>query len=578
MDKKLSAKVQKLNPVIPQISSGFSTSILIEPETKDLLLRKGVVYAVYGVTGEAGFDTTLINKVVHDVIHASYYQSDNISPIQSLERAVVEARDKVAQLPNEAIRQGTSAIRFDIVAGALWGNVLYVVQYGNFEAFLMRDGVVRDINTMSEGNFAAASGVVKDNDVIIFSTSAFNRDYPPQKLLTTSIPDQSLQPDQACLLMKLYIDTTFSKDELVDFGLEKAAQKTKQREEFSKIIGGVTTAVGAVKEKLAKRHMAITALGNSAITGKHTPGGLKKLVVIPIFASLLVLAILGTLKYKTQKFTEKPTTTPTTETKQAKQPNQPTQGEPPISDTAFYELKITDTQANPTELAVFTNYVIAIDPATGKIFKSARETPKFSALATTYPGVKSIANIEGKLAFLDTQGYKVMNLVTEKLEESYNQTGLLVAQPYLTYVYSLTGDTLTRYSKTGDTLKGTVWGESADFTGAKSFVVAYNVFILKADNTIVNYLSGNKVAFVVKGLETPLKDAVKLATNVDAKNIYIADKGNKRVVVLDKTGTFVKELKSKSVADWSDLRSLDISPDEKTLYVLNSSKVYEVKL
>ena len=84
MAKKLSAKTQELNPKLPQFSSSFSKCINIEPDTQELLLKKGTVYSLFEISGESNFDTDFITKVVTDILHNTYYGSDNISPVQSM--------------------------------------------------------------------------------------------------------------------------------------------------------------------------------------------------------------------------------------------------------------------------------------------------------------------------------------------------------------------------------------------------------------------------------------------------------------------------------------------------------------
>jgi hypothetical protein len=578
MDKKLTAKVQKINPLISQLAETFASCILIEPESKELLLRKGIIYAVYGVSGEASFDTSLLSKVIHDVMHDSYYQSDNISPIQSLEKAIVDTRDKVAQLPNEAIRPGHVTLKFNIVAAVLWGNVLYVVQYGDYQGFLMRDGVVREINTMSEGNFAAASGVVKDSDVVIFSSTEFNNEYPPQKLLTTSIDEQRLQPNQACLLLKLNVDTNFSKDEIVDFGLEKAIQKNKNKELLKKSKVFATKVFNGLKERMPSKPRAVTAIGQISHGKKF-----KLVYFIPVLGAALLVAIFLTVKMKIQKPSVKgievaSKTQTMTSQNQTDTSMDTVNKVQRIKDAIFYDVKITDPTANPNQLAVFNSYVVTADSTTGKIYVSTRDTPKFNTLSATYPGINSLTNINGKLSFADSKGYKVLSLATDNVDEQFTQSGITEESPYLSFVYTISGNALTRYAKANGALQGSLWAEGDDFIGAKSFVVAYNVYVATANDTVVCYLSGAKTDFTVTGIDKSFKTIVKIATNADADNIYVADRGNNRVVVLDKKGKFVKQYRAANDTDWSDIKSLDISPDEKYLYLLAGSKVYEIAL
>ncbi len=108
--------------------------------------------------------------------------------------------------------------------------------------------------------------------------------------------------------------------------------------------------------------------------------------------------------------------------------------------------------------------------------------------------------------------------------------------------------------------------------------IAFSIYILKENGELVNYSGGTKATFSVSGLEKPFVEPSKVVANTDFKYIYVADKGNKSVVVLDDKGAVVKQYKYDNSDVWSDVRSIAISSDEKTLFVLNSSKIYKVGL
>jgi len=156
MIKKLTAKTQELNPKLPQYSSSFSRCIIIKPETTELSLKKGTVYTLFEISGDSNFDTELICKVINDVIHNSYYQSENISPIQSMEKSIVEMKEKVLQLSNDTLTSDPQNIKLNILSAVLWGNVLYVVQFGSAKSFLMKGGSINPLEMLSEGNFSTS--------------------------------------------------------------------------------------------------------------------------------------------------------------------------------------------------------------------------------------------------------------------------------------------------------------------------------------------------------------------------------------------------------------------------------------
>jgi hypothetical protein len=514
------------------------------------------------------------------MLHDAYYQSDNISPIQSLEKAITEVRDRVTQLANESIIIERQEIDFNIVAGALWGNVMYVVQYGSSKSYLMRTGDIRPISTTSEGNFSAASGVVKDDDVIIFSTNEFTKDFPPDRLLTVAIPENQLAQNQACLLMKFIIDTNFTQNEIVDFGNE-AIKIKKDTPRVITNIGMIFSKIKLPSFKHKKRVETVKPVTEIGL--KLKPQGKLKLklqYIIPVLALALGISIFATLQNKKAKTTTKG------QVDVASQQTQPevvvvdenTKPEEQPDNTAFYELKLTDAQIQPTEIAVFSDSIVVIDRTTGKLYTSARTTPKFTAVSQTYPGIGNLLNIKGQIGFTDNQGYKVLKTSDQSVVEDYKSTELGITAAYADYVYTIKDGKVTRFAKEANKLNGSLWGQNQEMTEVKSFGISYSLFMLKNDGNVVKYTSGEKNTFALSGENPKLNNPTQILADVDFDYVYVADSGNKRVVSFDKNGKIIKEYRADKEDKWNDIKSIGVSPDEKTLYVLTGTRIYEAAL
>ncbi|HSX39718.1 MAG TPA: hypothetical protein VLI92_04000 [Candidatus Saccharimonadales bacterium] len=566
MNRKLTAKVQQIKPNIAASVKSFADILIIEPDNQTVQLKKGIVYTVFDVTASIEMNTQVVSKVIHDTIHDSYFQSDNISPIQSLEKAISAVRDRINKM---------SGTELNIITGVLWGNVMYVVQYGKNGSFLIRGEEAKHINSNAEGNFSAASGMVKDEDVIVFCTHAFAEQYSPEKLLTTSIQAETLSPNTVGLILKFVVDTSFSETESIDFGIKP---KSKPKMQFPQL-------------NLFKRKPKTAAPTDTAVTpvtsiNLKNPSKLKitPMLIIIVAAVLLVASIIfGIYKKnnaKSTKVAETVRTTPTpmpTEQAQSTATPTPEANTQTISSDVLYDIKISDPQANPSGMVVVGKQMAVADKTSGKIYSSAIATPKFIAESTTFPQIANLNNVDGTLNFTDASGYKTYGLTSKNLT-SYPQTGLGVTSAYLDFIYTLSGDKIIKYTKEGTTLTPSTWAENADFTGAKSFSIAVSIFVLKADGTIVSYTRGVKDSFSIKGLAQPLSNPSQLITDINWDNLYIADNGNKRVVVLKKDGTFIKQIKYKDTNAWNDIRSISVTDDEKQLFVLNGSKVYQTGL
>jgi DNA-binding beta-propeller fold protein YncE len=104
------------------------------------------------------------------------------------------------------------------------------------------------------------------------------------------------------------------------------------------------------------------------------------------------------------------------------------------------------------------------------------------------------------------------------------------------------------------------------------------IYILKSDGSLIKFLKGAQETFTVSGLDGNFVSPAQVVTDYDFDNIYVADSGNKRVVVLNKQGALVKQYLNNDTEAWSDIKGISVSSDEKTLYVLAGSRVFIVPL
>ncbi len=624
MNKKLTAKIQKLVPILTENETGFSTSLAIEPTERDLILKKGSVYTVFDINSPVELNVSLICKVINDVLFDSYYHSDNISPIQSLEKAIVDINEKITNL---AVQEQTvkgkqpvsdQKVTFNILAGVLWGNVLYIVQYGNAKSFLMREGEINKVSSTSEGNFSVASGVVKDDDVIVLCSENFSNKYPPDKLLDTSLSSNDLEHNQSCMILKFMVDTEFTEDEVIDFSLKKdkkmpkvssmlegIKKMTAKKETKDKPIATLAGAVGDAPTEKQNNPPNIKLKSHMGPRYKITSKSLLVVVLLLLGISMGATIILRNRGDKDEQIQtgeqeEGDTTTltvpkefnkPESETPK-KQPQPEKQLEEPVPPVPekeepdslervaaqpFYDIKLADETANPTDIALFNNTVVVTDTTSGKIFTSDLDTPKFTALENTFPGIKSAVNYDGKLNFADDAGYKAYDLINKTVSESY-AGDFGTSGRYLGNIYSSEGATLVKYVTSGDELTSSTWGEGAEFSNAKAISISYSVYLISGDGTLSVFTQGEKTDFEISGLDKPLSNPSDIITSTAFDNIYVADKGNSRVLVLTTEGKLVRQLKAEKDADWNDIRSISVNSNETKMFLLSGSKVFELDL
>ncbi|MBI2025888.1 MAG: hypothetical protein HYT06_00755 [Candidatus Levybacteria bacterium] len=116
---------------------------------------------------------------------------------------------------------------------------------------------------------------------------------------------------------------------------------------------------------------------------------------------------------------------------------------------------------------------------------------------------------------------------------------------------------------------------SPDFSKAVSIAIDNNIYVLFSDGNVVKYFKGQAQDFSFKGLDKSLSNPTKIYTTPDFDNIYVLDKGNLRIVVFDKTGSFKAQYLAGVVRNAKDFEVLEA---DKKIYVLNNGKIYKIDL
>ncbi|MDD5731568.1 MAG: hypothetical protein PHU42_01635 [Patescibacteria group bacterium] len=144
---------------------------------------------------------------------------------------------------------------------------------------------------------------------------------------------------------------------------------------------------------------------------------------------------------------------------------------------------------------------------------------------------------------------------------------------------SLVGSYSTRNNYILDTI-------SLDLKDAVDLAIDGSVYILMKNGDALKFISGQKMEFGFTGLpnnvnadqkdpNAKMVNPIRIITNVDMANLYVADAGAKRVVVFDKDGKYKTQFVSNQ---WNDMKDIAVSWENKKLYVLSGTEVFEVDI
>ncbi|HYM65222.1 MAG TPA: hypothetical protein VES68_01950 [Candidatus Sulfotelmatobacter sp.] len=114
-----------------------------------------------------------------------------------------------------------------------------------------------------------------------------------------------------------------------------------------------------------------------------------------------------------------------------------------------------------------------------------------------------------------------------------------------------------------------------DFSKAVSMAIDSSVYVLSSDGTIAKFTKGKSDNFTLSGLDKSFSSPTSIFTNADLGNIYILDKGNSRIVVLNKSGKYQTSYQASVIKSAKDF---DVLEKDKKIYVLSSGKLFEIDL
>jgi hypothetical protein len=150
------------------------------------------------------------------------------------------------------------------------------------------------------------------------------------------------------------------------------------------------------------------------------------------------------------------------------------------------------------------------------------------------------------------------------------------------YVYVLNKEqnNVFRYTTNDEQLdsKPVAWvqtSEAVDFSTVQNFSIDGDVWFGTQDGQVRKFTSGKEASFTVSGLKEAFSTPITVFTKPDLQNLYILEPQKSRVVVLNKKGEFIKEVKSSTLA-----ATTGVVASEKLgkAFALSGSLVFEINL
>ncbi|MFB6226639.1 MAG: hypothetical protein ABEJ02_04775 [Candidatus Paceibacteria bacterium] len=128
--------------------------------------------------------------------------------------------------------------------------------------------------------------------------------------------------------------------------------------------------------------------------------------------------------------------------------------------------------------------------------------------------------------------------------------------------------------------KGTNWlndstAEAVDLSQARSLAIDGNIYVLSRSGQIFKFFKGNKEKLEVESINPKLNNPTQLWTNSELDHLYVLEPKNNRVIIFNKNGGLIKQIKSDK---WKDIQSMVIKEKQDKGYVIDKNQIFEFNL
>lgn len=261
-----------------------------------------------------------------------------------------------------------------------------------------------------------------------------------------------------------------------------------------------------------------------------------------------------------------------------------------------YDLNLQATDAEGWSISGSGNLVYVLEGKRLAVFalNFSEELPTTSALVEggKIGGAEELVAEGGYLYLRGTGNLYRINLASKEVDEpiSFDRISKSTALgTYLGNVYLMVPPEEQIYkfwNLPGGYTSARPWvSEVVPMTGAVDMAIDGGIWLLQSDGQILRLSGGERVPFAVSNLSTPMIEPFKIFTQPSLKYLYIIDRGEDRadqveprqgrVVVLEKSGNFLRQFKGDVLDNATDLW---VSSNEKILYVLVGAKIYRIDL
>jgi len=253
----------------------------------------------------------------------------------------------------------------------------------------------------------------------------------------------------------------------------------------------------------------------------------------------------------------------------------------------FYDLRLADSEFLVSALDATQQQVVFLDAGKKKIIALDLDNKQIQQLELT--DLDKLIDLELTSSTVTILGGGVLvkdlkdegSKFVEVVAEGDSNRGATLIEGFATYVYVLNPEkrNIYRYSKQKEGYSDPIgWVSGAagfDYGQVSSWAIDGEMWVATREGGLHKLASGREQELEVTGLAEPFTHTLQVFTHEDLENLYVLEPDGKRLVVLNKKGEFLKEIKSDSLISTT---TLFVSEKLGKAFAVSGSIVYAMSI
>lgn len=614
------AFIVETSKIVGTPENGFWSQVhTFFPQEQEKKEQRGDLLAILVVSGtEEGVEAVSLGREILGRLHEEYYGEEEGTAFERLGLAVKKVCSE-----NEGI---------EIVAASLFGQAIYLAIFGQGKALLKRGNRLGIVLQGASNELQTGSGILEAGDLLVLGSEQFFKSVATGVI---KVAMNSQSTDEAVeTLAPIVLGQKQMANAAAILALIKKSEEPLIKSVAS-IQEPVKTEIDQNKGEAKKEHFISSLFSRLRLPRRRTffvrreQSGNKKKTLFGVSVVLLLFLtgslVFGLKNKATEQKLGKVKGLATTaeekfnEGKTVYQTN-PQQGRSLVTEAQKIAdeglsvqkddqlvllkqqteqfLATTDLEATIPDPLVFMDLSLINDGGSGNSFSLSGKNlvildavkkkiylldiEKKSHEVIDYPTSEGISVVSGEKAFiLDKQGIYEVNLGNKSVSQKVNKdsdwkevSGFGTFSGNL-YLLDKGSGQIWRYltSASGFSAKNSWFVDAPpDLSSAVSMTIDGSIWVLKKDK-ILKFTLSKQDSFSLSKMPETFADPVKIYTSDEQQNLYVLDKGRKKVYVIDKNGAFKSSYAWNGIEQATDLVAVE---SLKKIFLLSGAKIYEI--